>query len=238
MSSCAPIHEDLVEPRTRVTPLPTDRSIRDVQDRRSLFGRQSGEEPELHDLRLTRIQLGELGQGTLEFEDVQFVATGRRRQLLEWDSLGVATSLAPSLSARVIGEDLPHGSRGDGEEVVPTAPCGVGPVDHLEERFVDQGRRLERVIHGLVAEVSVRDPPKLFVDERKQLIDGSLVSITDAKEETRRFIGPVGALGRVRLSEHCGECTRFRSPGLRRCESHFAVLVAISNADVARSTVS
>lgn len=72
--------------------------------------------------------------------------------------------------ARTIDEDAPPHLCGNSEELVAILPCDPVLLDQPQIRFVDQGRRLERVAGTLAPQVHRRATLKVAVDERQEPI--------------------------------------------------------------------
>src|SRR5262249_60381678 len=80
---------------------------------------------------------------------------------------------APFLTAArdiVVDEDAPHGLRGDRQVMRATLPRDPIELPQLQPRFVDQGRRAERVTRALIAELAGSHPPEFVINERKHLL--------------------------------------------------------------------
>jgi hypothetical protein len=58
----------------------------------------------------------------------------------------------------------------------PVLPFDVFPFDQPEIRLIDEYRCLEAVTHALARHAAPRDPVQFPVDERNQLLQGTLVA--------------------------------------------------------------
>src|SRR6267142_1487927 len=80
--------------------------------------------------------------------------------------------------------------------VLPLHPLVIHQT-HI--RLIDQGSRLEAVVAALTSHVAVRQPAELRIDDRRQLVEGELVSVAPGTEELAdivdrhgcRFPGPL-----------------------------------------------
>jgi hypothetical protein len=62
-------------------------------------------------------------------------------------------------------------------------PLNAALVDESEVGFVDEGRRLERVVDTLGSKVAIRHPLELSVDGVDELVERLLVPIAPAFEK-------------------------------------------------------
>jgi hypothetical protein len=97
---------------------------------------------------------------TIELDQIDAHRCARHQLLGELDLHRPAAALLGSAPPRVGREDLAHGGRGDGEEVLASFE-GVGARE-TQEGLVDERRRLQRVALRLAAEVRAQ----LLVDLR------------------------------------------------------------------------
>src|SRR5258705_10040986 len=96
----------------------------------------------------------------------------------------------------------------------PVLPLHPLVIHQTNIRFIDQRACLKVVVGALASHVPVRHPAELRIDDRRQLAEGELVSVTPGAEELAdivhrhecRFRGPsmtAGLYGRARIeSEH------------------------------------
>jgi hypothetical protein len=68
----------------------------------------------------------------------------------------------------VIHQNLPHGARGDAEEVGPVAVLESSLIRQPEVGLVDQARGAEGVTGALAPKGAMGDPARLLVDQRNQ----------------------------------------------------------------------
>ncbi len=72
----------------------------------------------------------------------------------------------------MIDQDAAHLAGGDGEEMRAVLPGHVH-FDELDERFVDDGRGLERVAGPLALHVAAGAVTQLLIYERRQPLQGT-----------------------------------------------------------------
>jgi len=86
--------------------------------------------------------------------------------------------------ARAIDDDLTHGARGNGEEMIAISPAYLRGIHELEVRLVNQAGRVENGPIGSPAtELSSGDQSKLGVDELEQLVECSRCSLLVREED-------------------------------------------------------
>lgn len=78
--------------------------------------------------------------------------------------------------ARVINQNVAHHLSRDAEEVGAVLPRDVRPLDEPEIRFVDDGRRLQRVVGALLAQIIFRQLAQLSVHLLKEHVGCRLVT--------------------------------------------------------------
>jgi hypothetical protein len=82
----------------------------------------------------------------------------------------------------VVHEDAAHHASGHGEEMRAVVPRDVFRVDQPQVRLVDERGRLEAVTRALVTHVPPRELMELSVDERNQLLEGTLVALPPSEK--------------------------------------------------------
>jgi hypothetical protein len=70
----------------------------------------------------------------------------------------------------LVNQDPAHHLGRQREEVRAILPISLTLVDQSQVRFVDQGRRLERVPWPLAPEAGCRPAAELLIDDRDQLV--------------------------------------------------------------------
>jgi hypothetical protein len=89
----------------------------------------------------------------------------------------------------MIDEDPAHHLSRDAKKVRPIPPVDVPLVNEPQKYLVNERSRLERVARSLTPEMPRRHPAQLGVDERQQLIEGTLVAATPVPEQRRDLTG-------------------------------------------------
>ena len=89
----------------------------------------------------------------------------RARGLAELERTDAA--LASDLRSLLDAEDISHCPRGNGEEMGPIFPVNLAGGQELEERFVDEVRRCQRVFRPLMTEPPASNALQLAIDARK-----------------------------------------------------------------------
>jgi hypothetical protein len=85
----------------------------------------------------------------------------------------------------VIDEHRAHRARGQREEVLAVPERRRRRPEHAHVRFVEQRRRLQRVLVALRAHLSGREAIELLIDERQELSRRRRIARLDAIQEAR-----------------------------------------------------
>src|SRR6266568_1494674 len=75
-------------------------------------------------------------------------------------------------------QQVPHDLRGEREEVGPIREVHMRSVYQTKVRFVNQRRRVQRLLDSCVPQPPVRQPAEPVVDQRNELIAGEQVPRT------------------------------------------------------------
>jgi hypothetical protein len=112
--------------------------------------------------------------------------------------IDAAAAFAGGALASVIDEDAAHQLRGHAEEMRAVLPPDVALVDQLDERLVDERRRLKRMLRALAPEIPGGHPPQLAVHGRHQPIERRAVALAacGARGVSRGYRRRPGASGR------------------------------------------
>ena len=83
----------------------------------------------------------------------------------------------------MIYQDLPHQSRRQRQEMRAAVECHAADIHQTQIHFVDQGRRLERVVCPLATQVSAGELSKFVVDQRDQALERFAVPFAPGNKE-------------------------------------------------------
>jgi hypothetical protein len=139
--------------------------------------RQPAEVAQLHDTALSDVEFGQLFQQIIERKNVRVRRWGVKHQTIEIHLHPTPRPLVHLSPSCVVDEDSPHEPGGEGEEMDAVLPGHSALVDETEERFVNERRRLQRVVAALVTQVQGSATAKLLVQHRHQLVAGFLIAI-------------------------------------------------------------
>lgn len=118
--------------------------------------------------------LGEAVKRFVYLQHVDIAIRGRHEleglEILERPSRSAA-ALVPEPHFCVVDEDPAHLPGRDRKKMRPVLPGDVH-LDKLDERLMDDGRRLKSVIGALAAHVAPRPIAQLFIYERRQPLEG------------------------------------------------------------------
>jgi hypothetical protein len=76
----------------------------------------------------------------------------------------------------MIDEDTAHDVRGDSNKMLAALPIDI-IVRKAKIGFVNESRRLKRMLRSLSPHIRLSHAVKLLIDERQQLFGGRLVSV-------------------------------------------------------------
>jgi hypothetical protein len=102
---------------------------------------------------------------------------------------GLASSMNVFIKKR-----WPSGDNGlgrNGQEVRAILPGHPIQANQLHVRFVNQARRVERVIRPLTAPLAARDGFELLIKDWVQPVDGGSAAVTERVQQLCDFVAPV-----------------------------------------------
>src|SRR5687767_4966100 len=149
-------------------PFAADGVGRDLEDFGRLLDREAAEVAQLDDARLALVNLLQLDERLVERNQLAGPLVRQQRGLVERKRARAAAALLVAARARVVNQDAAHRLRGDGEEVCAVLPADARLTAELEVSLIDECGGLERVPLALAANVVVREPMQLALDEREQ----------------------------------------------------------------------
>ena len=94
-----------------------------------------------------------------------------------------AASAFEVMTSCMLDQNTAHQLRGYREEMGPILPLHPLVIHQADIGFIDQRGRLEAVVGALTSHVAVRQPAELRIDDRRQLVEGELVSVAPGAEE-------------------------------------------------------
>src|SRR5690349_15819850 len=164
------IMERPVQERSRLRPISTHRSRGDAKTLGCFLFRHTAEESTLDHPRQTLVELGEVGERFIQLEQRLRIVVAVDEVFVERDRPLVAAALFGGATACAVDEDVPHGDRGDAEEVRAVLPLGVFRARELEVDLVHEPGRRERVARP-DSELASRSAAELFVNERENFVE-------------------------------------------------------------------
>ncbi len=141
---------------------------------RSFFDGKTTEKSQLDNAALLPIEFRQFVQGVVESHHVH--APGFARQVVVQRQAVASISLCGFAAACMLHQDLPHQLRADGQEVLPVLKLTRALFFEAQISLMHQGRALQGVVRTFLAQVIMRDPPKLVVDEREYGGQGFVVA--------------------------------------------------------------
>jgi len=131
---------------------------RNAEEPRDLRVVEPAEEMQLHHPALARVVSGEPVERFVHRDEVFAAPRGRGQGFVERERPRATPALGADAGAGVVHEDAAHLGRGHGEEVRAVLPGHAG-IGEAEERFVNEGRRLQGMTRALAAHVPAGQAP-------------------------------------------------------------------------------
>ena len=153
-----------------------------------LIGRHAAEIVHLDDLGQCAILSRQGVQGVVQLKQLHPLrdAIGLHFNVgIPWNACFASATLGRADRAGVVDQYLPHHARHEREEVSPVGKLWLAVFEQLDERFVDERGRLERMTRRLPPHERPRDSVQLAIDERQQLVERGLFSVAQPVEERR-----------------------------------------------------
>ena len=146
----------------------------------------------VHEAWLRR-ELGERGIEGLDVDRLEHQRNGRIH-VVERHARRMAAAFGGMPGPRMFDEDAAHGDGGDAEEVMPALDrrCIVGQP---QERFVDERRRLQRVVAALGPHGRHGEPAQLAIEHVEERCHRVAIAVRGAREQqcdVRRRLGFLG----------------------------------------------
>ena len=146
-----------------------ERALRHAQHLRRLVSRHAREVAKVHDLRLERVFLLQLGQSIVHGENVLRPAAPRSAVILvQLDAMPAAAAPRPRLAPGVLHEDVAHGPGRREEEVPAALQVQVGLADQAQIGLVDHGGRLQGRSGWQLRHARLRELAQLRVHQGQQ----------------------------------------------------------------------
>ena len=94
-----------------------------------------------------------------------------------------AASAFEVMTSGMLDQDTAHQLRGDCEEMGPILPLHPLVIHQADVGLIDQRACLKVVFGALASHVPVRQAPQFRIDDRRELVEGELVSGTPGAEQ-------------------------------------------------------
>jgi hypothetical protein len=127
------------------------------------FDTHAAEEPALYDTCETRIQTLEPVEKSVDGDQLVQRPLCLQHSVVQRDALKLTAALLGPCCHRMVDEHSPHGLGRNGQEVRAILPGHAIQANQLHVRFVNQARRVERVIRPLAAPLAARDGFELLI---------------------------------------------------------------------------
>ncbi len=158
------LRELVVQPSFGDAPFPLHCSFRDPKVRADLVLAESSEEPHFHHFCLTLVEGLQASERLVKdhYIDGGLWCCGQFAHL-NTDLIPVKPTLSSVLGSRVIDKNLTHGVSGHGKKVRSALPIDRMDLAEPEVGFMDQSRRLERMVGALVAHMTPSNPSQITI---------------------------------------------------------------------------
>jgi hypothetical protein len=137
---------------------------------------QTGKEAQFDDLALTGIQSRQVVKRVVQRHQFEAALPWNVDAFIQRQHRRAAPAFIALLRPGMVYQDAAHHLTADGEEVGAILPLGLLLIHQAKPRFVDQGRALQGVVAALTAKMAVSQPAQLGVDQRRELVDGGLIT--------------------------------------------------------------
>lgn len=185
-----------MEPRARLDPLASNRTLREVEQLSYFLFTKSNKEPVLNDLPGALVHLPQSLERSVKRH--QFRVPSARRNLFPINT-GVLP-LSPVLlcipAACAIYKDLPHGTRRHREEMLAVPDVKLDVIGEFEVGLVNQGGRMEGVARAFSPQLLLGDSSQVRINRDHKAVESLTVAIARLYEQPCYFedvqIVPVG----------------------------------------------
>src|SRR5215469_12487745 len=179
----------LKEPHARERPVALDGARSDAEDARHFLYGEATEVTHLDDLGLAGVELFEAREGFFEKQELGGALFGDSDSFIEVNANLLAATHGGVVLAGVIDEDAAHHVGGKADEVCVVLPLDVLLLGDSKVGLVDKGGGLESMVAPFAAHVAFGEAVELGVDERQELVGGSLVPAIHRLQQKRDFAG-------------------------------------------------
>ena len=176
----------MVKPRFRHPQVASDGNGGDCQRLRDLIHGEAAEIPEFNSLAFTRVELLKRSEATVQGYEVSAPLGLKAHRLFQcYFAYRALAGLPP---AGVVHKDLPHQARSHSEEVRPSLPVWVFLINQPQVGLVYERGWLQRVTWGFLPQVAGGQLPELPVDQRREVLQGLLISLRPLGEQSGHFV--------------------------------------------------
>ena len=147
-----------------------------------LFDAEAAEKSHFDDLHFAGIDARKRVQRVIERHEVDARIDAHDNGLIQRDMLHAASAFEVMTSC-MLDQNTAHQLRGYCEEMGPILPLHPLVIHEADVGLVDQRACLKVVVGALASHVAVRQPSELRIDDRRQLVEGELVSVAPGTEQ-------------------------------------------------------
>ena len=173
----------MAQPKSRSGPFARDCSLRNAESNGSLFQGKTGKKPKLDNPALAFIEFRQAFQRVIQENQIHASLVGQADLLIQWKYFGSRASFAgPEFSCcgprGSVALNAPRLQRSGRDSANP-----ADFSDHAQVRFMDQGCALNALTGRFMAKVTARQSPQFVVDERDQLLQGTVIAVSPPDQQ-------------------------------------------------------
>jgi hypothetical protein len=151
--------------------------------------RQSAKEAQFDDLARPAAEAIQIAERFVERDQVAVNRLRRFIRLFEREPQAVSVAPARALTAGVIHQNPSHLPRGDDEEMGAVLPFDPPVAEQPQVDFVDQSRRLKRVINAFLPQVLAGEQSQFVVNQSEEFGRGFQVSVAEGGDLRGEIFG-------------------------------------------------
>jgi len=171
-----------IQPGSGHIPIADDGDWRKLQNLGGLFDTEAAKEPQLHHRGFPRIDFRQRIQGVIDCDKLCGPIYSDIHRLVHRNAFEPAAPLQV-LTPCVVHQYSPHHLRGNGKEMSAILPAHPIAIDQPKVSFIHESRRLKRMTRAFPRHQCSGLPPKLVVNNGRQLVECGPVATAPSNQE-------------------------------------------------------
>jgi hypothetical protein len=167
-----------VKPDPGGCPFPLHCTEGDAQQLGDLLEGEAGEEPQLDEVCLLRVELGEPGKSFVQSDHIEVSRLGKIEDLVQGDLDSPLPPLLRPASLGVVREDPPHEKGCNAEKLLPVLPLDDPLTLEATIKLADQSGWLEGMVGSFPLKVAPGHLPQVVEDHGHELLESFRVART------------------------------------------------------------